>query len=528
MLLAAHAQLMAGVTDRAQTLLDQSLPSLDDAPLRAQATRMQGVIRFSDGHGGETPSLLFQAAMGLKDTDLRLAREVLMEAFEAAMWAGRLTSGTTPLAVAQAARDVPAPDGDGHVGSLVLTAYTARMTDSYASAVEMWRRAIAAYDEELRGQPELKWDGVVWNATGELLDFEGHYATARAWARVSREQGALAMLPNALSALSWCEVLAGRIEAAEALVAEAEEITSATGAPATPGASEILRLGIPCWRGGERQARPLADSVAAEALARGQGLGLTIVEYLLTILELGLGRYEEARPHALRVFEEDVPWFGTYALADMVEATVRTGDEDAARSALDRLRERASGSRTPWALGLLLRAGALLASDDTAEALYRESLDQLGHSGLATELARTHLLYGEWLRRSRRRRDARVHLRAAHQIFEAMGAAAFAHRARVELLATGEHARARAPETRDQLTPQEQQIARLAAEGESNAQIAAQLFISPHTVAYHLHKVFGKLNVTSRNALSRALGDQLTPAPPYGLEPRAAPTMVES
>ena len=226
--------------------------------------------------------------------------------------------------------------------------------------------------------------------------------------------------------------------------------------------------------------------------------------------------------------EEDVLWFGTYALADLVEATVRAGDENAGREALDRLSERADATRTPWALGLLLRARALLASDDAAEALYRESLDHLGHSGLATELARTHLLYGEWLRRSRRRRDARVRLRAAHQLFEAMGAAAFAHRARLELLATGEHVRARAPETRDQLTPQEQQIARLAAEGESNAQIAAQLFISPHTVAYHLHKVFGKLNVTSRHQLARALGEQLTATPPYGIEPRAAPTMVES
>jgi DNA-binding CsgD family transcriptional regulator len=409
-----------------------------------------------------------------------------------------------------------------------LTAYTLRLTDSYARAVAAWRRALAAYVDELRGQPALKWDGLVWNATGELLDFEAHYATARAWARVSREQGALATLPGALSALAWCEALAGRLEAAEALVAEAEEIACATGAPATPGASEILKLGILCWRGDERTVRPVADSVAAEALARGQGLGITIVEYLLTILELGLGRYEEARLHALRVFEEDVLWFGTFALGDAVEATVRSGDENAARAALDRLSERANASRTPWALGLRARADALLASDDTAETLYRESLDHLGHSGLATELARTHLLYGEWLRRLRRRRDARVHLRAAHQIFEAMGAAAFAHRARGELLATGEHARVRAPETRDQLTPQEQQIARLAAEGESNAQIAAQLFISPHTVAYHLHKVFGKLNVTSRHQLSRALGDQLTPAPPYDLQPLAAPTMIES
>jgi DNA-binding CsgD family transcriptional regulator len=168
----------------------------------------------------------------------------------------------------------------------------------------------------------------------------------------------------------------------------------------------------------------------------------------------------------------------------------------------------------------------LLAPDERAETLYRESLDHLGHSGLAIELARTHLVYGEWLRRLRRRRDARVHLRPAHQMFQAIGATAFADRARAELLATGEHARVRAPETRDQLTPQERQISALAAEGESNAQIAAQLFISPHTVAYHLHKVFGKLNVTSRNQLSRALGDQLTPTPPGGEEPRAARTIV--
>ena len=257
-----------------------------------------------------------------------------MEAFEAAMWAGRLTSGATPLAVAQAARAMPAPDGDERLGSLLLTAYTRRLTGSYASAVVGLGRALAAYADELRGQPELKWDGLAWNAAGELLDFGTYYATAREWARVSREQGALATLPGALSALAWCEVLAGRITAAEGLVDEAEEIARATGAPATPGASEIVKLGILCWRGDERIARPVADSVAAEAVARGQGLGLTIVEFMLTILELGLGRYEEARLHGLRVFEEDALWFGPSALADTVEAAVRSGDNDGARAAL--------------------------------------------------------------------------------------------------------------------------------------------------------------------------------------------------
>ena len=423
---------------------------------------------------------------------------------------------------------MPGPDGDDHVGSLLLTAYTRRLTDSYPSAVEGWRRAIAAYVDELRGQPELKWDGLVWNATGELLDFEAHYATAREWARVSREQGALATLPGALNALAWCEVLAGRIEAAEALVVEAEGIARATGAPATPGASEILKLGILCWRGDERKVRPLADSVAAEALARGQGLGMTIVEYLLTILELGLGRYEEARLHALRVFEEDVLWFGTYALADAVEATARSGDADGAEAARERLRERAQATRTPWALGLLARADAMLASDDRAETSIANrsttSATPAWRPSWRARICSTANGCGD-------RAGAATHAYICEpptRCSRAMGAVAFAHRARVELLATGEHARVRAAETRDQLTPQEQQIARLAAEGESNARIAAQLFISPHTVAYHLHKVFGKLDVSSRNQLSRALGDQLAPTPPYGLEPRAAPTMVES
>jgi len=515
LLLAAHAQLTAGATNRAQVLLDESLPNLSDARSRAQAARMQGMIRFSEGRGGETPSLLFQAAIDLKGTDPRFAREVLLEALGSAMWAGRLTTGTTPLTVAEAARDIPAPDEDEQVGSLLLTAYTRWLTDSYASAVDGWRHAIAAYLHELRAQPELRWHALIWNASGQLLDFEAQYAAARGSARAAREQGALATLPRALSLLARCELLAGRIEAAEALFAEGEEIARATGAPAVPAASEILKLGILCWRGDEGKVRPLADSVVAEAVARGQGLGVTIVEFDLTILELGLGRYDEARVHALRVFDEGhFWWFGTGALGDAVEATARSGDEDTARAALHRLRERARASGTPWALGLLARAEALLASDEAAEALYRESLDHLDHSGMATELARARLLYGEWLRRSRRRRDARVQLRAAHQIFQAIGAAAFAHRAHVELLATGEHVRARSPELRDKLTPQEQQIARLAADGESNAQIGAQLFISQHTVAYHLHKVFGKLDVSSRNQLTRALGEQLAPAPP--------------
>jgi DNA-binding CsgD family transcriptional regulator len=228
-------------------------------------------------------------------------------------------------------------------------------------------------------------------------------------------------------------------------------------------------------------------------------------------LELGLGRYEEARLFGLELFKADALYVGGINLADLIEAAVRCDDLDTARAALERLSERALASGTPWGTGLLARGRALLAGGDDAEALYEEALEQLDRSGVVTDVARTRLLYGEWLRRRRRRRDARVQLRLAHDMLHATGGGAFAHRARVELLATGEHTRARVSETLDELTPQERQIAQLAADGESNAEIAAQLFISPHTVAYHLRKVFSKLGVSSRNQLGGAMGESREP-----------------
>ena len=508
-LLAAGAYLVAGANQRAQASLEQSVPNLTDPAPRAQALRMEGAIRFADGRGGETPALLFKAATALRDLDRRLARETLLEALEAAMWAAELTSETTLRDVADAARATPAKsNGEQTTASLLLTGYEHRFNDDFAGAVDSWRRAVARYPDELGVDPRLQWQGMVWNVTGEMLDFEANIATAREWVRLARDQGALATLPVALSGLAWNEVLRGRIESAEALYAEAGEITRATGAPAVPGASEIVMLGILAWRGLAEEARALGDAVIAEARTRGQGLGVTTVHYGLTILELGLGRYEAARKHALAVFEPNALYFGSLNLADVVEATARAGDDEHARAALDRLTERATASGTPLGLGLLARARALLADDEEAETLYAESLGHLERSGVATELARAHLLYGEWLRRQRRRRDARVQLREAHEMFVAMGGEAFAHRASVELLATGERARTRTVETREQLTPQERQVAALAAEGDSNAAIAAQLFISPHTVAYHLRKVYVKLGIGSRSQLAAAIGGQ--------------------
>jgi DNA-binding CsgD family transcriptional regulator len=513
LLLAAGADLGAGAHDRAQRLLHESVPHLRDPIARAQALGMEGAIRYAEGRGGDTPGLLFDAAMALRELDAGLAREMLTNAFHAAMWAGNLTSGTRMVDVANAARALTPPKGEVTTASLLLSGFTERMTTGYAPAVEWWRRACAAYREEVDDQPVPQWLGMVWIATGELFDFESHLAVARERSRLAREQGALATLPVALSCQAWSEHLAGRIDVGDRLTSEAREIAAAIGTPAMPGAHEIMHLAMLAWRGLEEETRRLADAVMADAVARGQGFGVSIAQFCLTTLELGHGRYEEARACGLEVFKADPLYLGSIQLAELIEASARCDDLETAHAALERLSERALASGTPWGLGLRARGRALLAADGDAEALYEEALQELEQAGVVIDVARTRLVYGEWLRRRRRRRDARMQLRLAHDMFLATGGGAFAHRARVELLATGEHARARVSETLNELTPQEKQIAQLAADGESNAEIAAQLFISPHTVAYHLRKVFTKLGVSSRNQLAGAMDEQREPVP---------------
>jgi ATP/maltotriose-dependent transcriptional regulator MalT len=513
LLQAAGAHLTAGANHRAHELLAPSVRDLVDPIARAQAMRMDGVIRFFDGHGGDTPSLLFDAAMTLRDLDVGLGRETLMEAFETAMWAGELTSGTTTLDVAEAAHAMPAPEPDDSPASLLLAGYSERLRTGYAAALEPWRRAAEANSEALRRQPHVQWQGMFWNMAGDRFDFERHVAVARQRVRIGRELGALSDLPIALSCLGWNELQSGRLDSAEAMVAEAIEIAAATGNPSMPGARELMRVATLAWRGREEEARSYVQRAITEAVARGQGLAVMMCHSQLTTLELSLGRYEAARASALRVYEDDPVFVANFALADAVEAMIRSNDLEGAGRALARLSERALPSGTPWALGLWARASALMADDDRAEELYVEATEQLERAGVFTDQARSHLLYGEWLRRQQRRRDSREQLRIAHDMFQAMGAGLFAQRARVELLATGEHVRTRDPTSADELTSQEQQVAELAAAGESNADIAAQLFISRHTVAYHLRKVYTKLGVKSRNRLRDALGGERAAEP---------------
>ena len=343
-------------------------------------------------------------------------------------------------------------------------------------------------------------------AAAELFDDQAQHALANRLVQLARDQGALTALPVALYNQSVrAEVVAGRFDAARACFTEASEISAATGNPGVLGTAGLAEVYELAWRGRETDARRVAAAVAREATGAGRGSHVMDAQYCLAVLELGLGNYQAALQCALDVYEDDAPDIGIHVLPDLVEAAARCGQTGLAEAALGRLVERALAAGTPLALGLLTRSRALLAGDDDAEPLYQEAVKHLTQCRSRPQLARAHLVHGEWLRRQRRRRDAREQLRTAHEMFTAMGAGAFAERARIELLATGERARQRTVETRDELTPQEAQIARLVSQGDSNRDIAAQLFLSPSTVDYHLRKVFRKIGVTSRTQLARTM-----------------------
>jgi DNA-binding CsgD family transcriptional regulator len=293
----------------------------------------------------------------------------------------------------------------------------------------------------------------------------------------------------------------GQLAAAAALLAEADEIAEATGTePIVFG--RVLLAGC---RGNEAQATALFDASEAAAIARSEGVVLTFGEHARALLHNGLGQHAAALAPAQSASARDELMVSVWSLPELVEAATRCGERQVAVAGLERLAERTQAAGTELALGVEARARALVSEGTRAEDLHREAVDRLGRCRVALELARARLLYGEWLRREARRIDAREQLRTAHEMFESMGAEAFDERARRELLATGETARARTPETRDQLTAQEAQIAQLARDGLSNPEIGARLFISPRTVQYHLRKVFLKLGISSRNELHVAL-----------------------
>jgi DNA-binding CsgD family transcriptional regulator len=502
-LAAAQTKFRAGALDDALGLLATAeAEELDDLE-RAHADLLRARVAFVSTHGSDAPPLLLGAARRLSQLDPALARETYLEALSAAMFAGRLAApGAGALDVAQAASAAPAPPV-ARGPDLLLDGLVTLFGESYEAAVPVLRRAQSAFDAA--GMPaaeQLRWKWLATVSAVHLWDDTGWEMISERHVQLAREAGALGELPLALSQRVYVHLFAGELAEAASLVHELDAVTEATGSDLAPYGA----LGLVALRGHEAEAAALIDRSRGDVTRRGEGIGLAVLDWAEAILSNGLGRYEQARAAAVRVTEHPQDLSASnWGIPELIEAAVRAGTPEPAAEAYSRLVDMTRASGTEWALGLAARSGALLTEGSRAEELYVEAIDRLGRCRMAVDLARAHLLYGEWLRRQRRRLDARNELRVAHSLFSGFGMDAFAERARIELEATGEHARKRTVDTLDQLTPQESQIARLAADGDTNREIAGQLFISPSTVEYHLRKAFRKLDVKSRTQLVRRL-----------------------
>ncbi|MFF5297454.1 helix-turn-helix transcriptional regulator [Paractinoplanes globisporus] len=496
-LTAAKATFDSGAPEAAHKLLALAgLCPLDDLQ-QAQLGRLRAQIVFALRRGSDAPPLLLAAAERLAPLDCKSGRETYLEALEAAIFAGRLNDRVGPHEVATAARDAPPAGTSPRSIDLLLDGLATRYTRGYVAGVAPLRDALDALGRD--SDVDMRWVSLPWIAAGDLWDDETWHELATRAVRLARDAGALIALPLALGHRAVVHVHAGEFAAASALADEAEAITEATGnAPARY--AELLLAG---WRGVEPDAQDGLDRGLQNALARGEGRAIGGYGYVSAVLYNGLGRYDAALAGARSALEYDDLGIAGFALVELIEAAARSGAHEEAAAALRRLEERTAAAGTDWALGVQAWSAALLQEGTAAESCYREAIERLERTRVAIHLARAHLVYGEWLRRENRRVDAREHLGAAFDMFDGAGAEAFAERARRELLTTGATARKRTVDTRDALTPQEGQIARLARDGLSNPEIGAQLFISPRTVQYHLGKVFAKLEITSRGQLIR-------------------------
>jgi DNA-binding CsgD family transcriptional regulator len=503
-LLAAHGKHQAGAPDAALRLLAMARAGPLDELERARAQLLHAQITFAITRGRDAPPLLLQAARRLEPLDPRLARETYLEAFAAALSADRLVRGGDSREVAAAvlaANWEPAT----RTCDLLLDGLALLTCEGYVAAAPALKAALRAFlDEPLSEEDELRWLWLACRIARALADDGAWDELTARHLDVARRAGAFSALPVALTDRVLVELFRGRIGVAMSLAAESDAVIEATSSHLTLRTAIVLAN----WRGRDAEALALTEAHRQDVLRRGEGLWLAASDWGSAIRYNGLGRYEEALAAAERAVEA-ARGLGPsiLLLAELIEAAARSGHAERATGPLARLAEIAHAAGTDWALGTHARGAAMVAEGATAERLYREAIERLSRIKTRATLARAHLLYGEWLRRENRRVDAREQLRIADAMLAGMGMEAFAERARRELLATGETVRKRTVQTLDELTPQEAQVARLAAGGQTNPEIGVQLFLSPRTVEWHLGKVFGKLGVNSRKELRAALSD---------------------
>ncbi|WP_433273946.1 ATP-binding protein [Pseudonocardia xinjiangensis] len=504
-LTAAQAAHQAGAPDAALRLLSLAEAGPLDELQRARLELLRAQIAFAVRRGSEVPPLLLKAAKQLEPLDVRLARETYLDALSAAIFAGCLASGGGVLEAAQAARAAPPSPQPPHAPDLLLDGLAVLFTQGYPAATPLLKRALSAFrSQDISMEQGFRWLWLVGGTAIYLWDYETWEVLSTRYVQPARDAGALTVLPLALTCRIFVHIFAGELTEAASLVKEMEAVTEATGIHLPLYGA----LALAAHQGREIDATELIEATIEEVVSRGEGMGMAVTGWAKALLYNSLGRYEDALAAAEQAVGEQPLKMGAsaWALAELIEAATRseTAEAEAAANALYQLTETTRASGTEWALGIQARSHALLSHGPAAESAYREAIDRLGRTFIRVELARAHLIYGEWLRRENRRLDAREQLRSAHEMFTAMGMGAFAQRAARELRATGETARKRTSvDLNRELTAQEAEIARLVREGLSNAEIAARLFISPRTVEWHLSKIFSKLHISSRKQLHR-------------------------
>ena len=497
---AAQAKRLAGALDSASALAAVAERGPLNALDQAQLDALMGHIAFARNRGNEVAPRLLKAASRLEQVDADLAKETYLDALVAALFSGRLAAEASAQVVAKAARSALVADSSARPQDRLLDGLTLLITDGYKSGTSVLKEAVAAFRaDDITAEERLRWSWLAGGTAALIWDYDDWDVLTGQQEQLAREVGALSVLPMTLSTQAGIRLIAGEMAEAAFLVDQVQIVTDASDNTRLPNAAFTLAA----FRGDEPEARRLIDATTEDSLARGEGLAITVALWAKAVLCNGRGHYEEALDAARdAISDPNNLWFWGWAAVELIEAASRTGNAAQASPVLERLAESTDASGSDWALATQARCRALLSEGKRAESLYQEALERLLPTRMGFEVARARLLYGEWLRRQQRQKDARDQLRRARDDFEGFGMSGFADRAGSELQATGERARKRTVETGLDLTPQELRISELASRGDTNQDIAGQLFVSNATVEYHLSKVYRKLGIRSRTQLA--------------------------